>query len=335
MLEEKHMYINQIFELSMVLDHERFHKVFKCAYSKDGCMEKKEEEYIDQSLEEKGITVVYRDSQYKKKIKIIVNIGRLLNGCEFNADKVTRKLNKRIGEYFDYKYKLDDFILSGMRLVADINVGSRESVQAYLKAFRRIGRVKGFSSASYECFEDVDSFCLEGNSNGMEFMIYDLEGLCERQIIENRIERKKLKAVIKETEGILRAEVRLAKTKAVRSCADEEDIFRQIINLCEKRQDIFLKIFVRIIPFGDFYKKGKAEEIIWREIKDARLRRRMLRLVELIPQKKSLYLAQKVMDCRNMKEVMEAFAKINLSPITISKRQDIKCMKNFYEYLYK
>ena len=327
------MNLNQILELSMVLDNKRFHQVFKHIYNKKGYMKKKEDEYIDKSLEEKGITVVYSDSQYKKKIKLFVNIGRLLNGCEFDPDKVARKLNKRIGEYFDFKYKLDDFILSGMRLVVDINVGSRENVQAYLKVFRRIGRVKGFSPVSYECFEDVDCFCLDGNSSGVEFMSYDLVGSYRKQLKEGDTGRKRFKGLIKESEGILRTEVRLAKTKAVRVYAGEKDIFRQIINLSEKRKDIFLEIFVRIIPFGDFYKKGKAEEIIWREIKDARLRRRMLRLVELIPEKKSLYLAQKAMECRNMEKVMEAFAKINLSSVTISKRQEVKHLKNIYEYL--
>ena len=327
------MYINQIFELSMVLDNKRFHKVFKHVYNKDGYMEKKEDEYIDLSLERKGITVIYRDSQYKKKVKVIVNIGRLLNGCEFDPDKVTRKLNKRIGEYFDFSYKLDDFILSGMRLVVDINVGSRENVQAYLKVFRRIGRVKGFSPASYECFGGVDSFCLDGNSNSIEFMIYDLVGSYRKQLKEGDTGRKRFKGLIKESEGILRTEVRLAKTKAVRVYAGEKDIFRQIINLSEKCQDIFLEIFVKIIPFGDFYKKGKAEEIIWREIKDARLRRRMLRLVEVIPEKKSLYLAQKAMECRNMEKVVEAFAKINLSPVTIGKRHGVKYLKNVYDYI--
>ena len=327
------MYINEIFELSMILDHERFHKVFKHIHSKNGYMEKKEDEYIHLSLEEKGITVIYRNSPYKKKIKLIANIGRLLNGCESDSNRIVRKLNKRIGEYFDFMYKLDDFILSGMRLVTDINVGSHENIQAYLKVFRRIGRVKGFSPVSYECFEDVDSFCLDGNSNGVEFMIYDLAGSYRKQLNEGDIGRKRFKELIKESEGILRTEVRLAKTKAVRVYAGEEDIFGQIINLSEKRKDIFLEIFVRIIPFGDFYKKGKAEEIIWREIKDARLRRRMLRLVELIPEKKSLYLAQKAMECRNMEKVVEAFAKINLSPVTISKRQDVKWLKNIYEGL--
>lgn len=98
---------------------------------------------------------------------------------------------------------------------------------------------------------------------------------------------------------------------------------RQIINLVEKKQDIFLETFVKIIPFGDFYKKGKAEEMIRAEIKDDRLRRRMLRLVALIPKKKSLYFAQKEMNFRNMKKIMEAFAKMNLSPVTISKRQNM------------
>ena len=124
----------------------------------------------------------------------------------------------------------------------------------------------------------------------------------------------------------------MAKTKAVRAYAKEEDIFRQIINLSEKRQDIFLEIFVRIIPFGDFYKKGKAEEIIWREIKDARLMRQMLRLVELITEKKSLYLAHKALNCRNMEKVVEAFAKINLSPVTISKRHEMKYLRSLYSY---
>lgn len=319
------MYINLIFELSMVLDHERFQKVFKRAYSKAGCMENEEDEYSDRSIEEKGITVIYRDNQYKKKIKVVVNVGQLLNGSKTDPDKIVRKINKRIGEYFSFKYKIDDFILSGMRLVADINVMNHEKVRAYLQVFQRIGKVKGFSPVRYECFKDVDSFCLEGNSNGIEFVIYDLKGLIEQQMV---------KKVIKEAEGILRAEVRLVKTKVVRVYANGEDTSEQIIDLSEKSQDIFFCTFVRIIPLGDFYKKGKAEEIIRSQIKDSRLRRRMLRLIALIPEKKSLYLAQKAINYRNIEKIMDAFAKINLSPVTISKRHDIRYLKNLYTYMF-
>lgn len=325
------MYINQFFEFTMTMNHERFHKVFRRAYGKMKCMENIEDEYIDRTIEEKGVTVIYRDSQYKKKIKLIVNVDRLLDSNKPNPERIARKINKRIGEYFDYRYTLDDFFISGMRIAVDINVGTHNDVEAYLKVLRRIGRVKGFAPVRYECFENVDGFYLEGNSNGIDFMIYDLEGLYERQLNKNNIGRKNFKTAIKESKGTLRAEVRFTKTKTVRIYADKEDISAQIIILSEKCQDIFLEIFERIIPYGDFYKKGKAEEIIWAEIKDARLRRRMLRLVALIPEKKSLYLAQKAMDCRNMEKVVEAFAKINLSPVTISKRQDVKYLKNVYD----
>lgn len=50
----------------------------------------------------------------------------------------------------------------------------------------------------------------------------------------------------------------------------------------------------------------------------------MLRLVELIPEKKSLYLAQKAINCRNMERIMKAFTKINVSLVTISKRHGVK-----------
>lgn len=325
------MYINQIFELSMVLDYERFHKILSHVYRKADCMEK--EEYVDRSLEEKGIMVIYHNSQYKKKIKLIVNVDWLRGGNKPNPDRIVRKLNKWIGEYFDHKYTLDDFFISGMRITVDINVGTHDAAEAYLKVLRRIGKVKGFSPVSYECLENIGNFSLEGNSNGIDFLLYDLESVYQKQFKENDIGRKKLKTIIKEAKGILRAEVRLTKQKAVRLYADEKDIYKQIEELSEKSQDIFLGTFVRIIPFGNFYKKDKAIEIIRQEITDDRLRRQMIRLATLIPEKKSLYLAQKTMECRNIEKVMESFAKINVSPVTISKRQNVKYLKNIYEYL--
>lgn len=135
-------------------------------------------------------------------------------------------------------------------------------------------------------------------------------------------------------EGVLRAEVRLAKPKAIRAYAKAPDISGQIRELSEKSREIFMDIFMQIIPIGSFYKKDRAVEIIYREVEDHVLRRKMLRLVELIPEKKSLYLAQKAMDCRNIQKVMNAFAEINVSPITISKRHDIRYLKGLYEVIF-
>ena len=286
------MYINQIFTLSMMLNNEKFRKVLNRVYDKVEYLDGNEDEYIDKSLVSKGISIIYRDSQYKKKVKVVVSSGMLLDEDSPAPDKFVRKLDKRISEYFDYKYRMDDFTLSEMILSADIDVRNRENVAAYLKVFKKIGKVKRFSPAAYEHLDDVDSFCLDGNSNGIEFLIFNLENYAAQRLRETDIKRKRLKSAIKESEGILRTEVRLTKPKAIRDHTDTNDVSGQIVELSEKCQDIFLDTFTRIIPFGDFYKKDEAEEIIQNKVEDIRLRRKMLRLVALIPEQYSLFLVQ-------------------------------------------
>lgn len=331
-LEEYVMYIHCIFELSMVLDSEKFHEIFARALDRKGYMEENGEEYIDRSMAEKEVTVIYRDSQYKKKVRIFADLG---GGLEDGHDmeRSIRKLDKRVTEYFGFKYGLNNFTLSGMVLSADIDVGNHENVLAYLKVLQRIGKVKGFSPSDYDCFEEGESFCLDGNSNGIRFRIYDLESLLKRQLQRMDADRKRLKSVIGEARGILRTEVQLTKSKAVRAYTDAADITGQIEDLAKNCQDIFMNTFSHVIPFGDFYKKDKAMEIVRKEVRDAVLRRKMLRLITLIPEKKSLHLAQKAMNCREIKKVMEMFAKINVSPITISKRCNKKFIKCLYLYL--
>lgn len=329
------MYINKVFELTMMLDNEKFHKVIDKIISREEYLEETEDGYIDQSLGSKGITVVYRDSQYKKKIKLFVNLGLMVDCGTPDPDKLIRKLVKRISEYFGYKYQLDDFDLSGMFLSTDIDVGDRDDVSAYLKVLKRIGKVKGFSPSGYDCFSEDDSFCLDGNSNGIEFLIYDLEKTLKGQLRDTDTNRKRLKSMIRDSEGILHVEVRLRKPKAIRAYTKTTNISSQIMELSGNARDIFLDTFIRIIPFGDFHKKDKAVEIISEKVEDNRLKRKMLRLLELIPEKKSLYLAQKSLNCRNIEKVMDAFAKINVSPITINKRQDVKYLKCIYDYLVR
>ena len=56
------MHINQMFEFSKSMDREKIHKVFKNTCRNADCIDKMGEEYIDRSLEEKGITAIYRNS---------------------------------------------------------------------------------------------------------------------------------------------------------------------------------------------------------------------------------------------------------------------------------
>lgn len=329
------MYINTIFELSMVLDHDKFHRLLSRVHERNGHLEKEGGEYIDCSITEKGLTIAYRDSQYKKKVKLTVNAGLAIESDKINPDKLIKKLDKRIREYFEYKYRVEDFILSEVIFAVDVDVHSRGSVSAYLAVLQRIGKVKGFSPAAYEHLDDVACFCLDGNSNGISLLLYDLQGMCRKRAKDNDMGKKRLKTVIKASEGILRVEVHLARQKAIRDCTETKDISGQIVELLKKRRDILLGVFLRIVPFGDFYKKDKAVDIIRNEVEDIRLRRKMLRLLELIPEKRSLYLAQKAMNYRNMEKIMKAYEKIEVSPVTISKRQDVKYLKNIYEYLFE
>ena len=59
----------------------------------------------------------------------------------------------------------------------------------------------------------------------------------------------------------------------------------------------------------------------------------MIRLVALIPEKKSLLLAQKELNYRRIDKVMDTFAAIDLSPVTLSKRHDTKHLENLYTYI--
>ena len=231
------MKLNQFFELSMVLDSDHFQKIFRMAYNGSGYISKDGEEHIDTSLSSKGITVFYRDSQYKKKVRLIVNTRLLLDDAS-DTDKLLQKLDKRIRKYFNFKISVNDFTLSGMNLIADIDVGSRANVSDYLKVLQRVSKVKGFSPTSYDGIDENGSFCLSGNSNAIDFLFYDLEQAVVGHLLDNDEGHKKITSVSGHTQGILRAEVRLTKPKAVRVYTNAEDTVGQIVELIKDRQQI-------------------------------------------------------------------------------------------------
>lgn len=327
------MVLNQTFELSLILDTDPFQRIFttKASYLKEVELDG---EYIDPSLAEKGITVVYRASKYKKRIRVLANAGMIVNDYS-NTDKLIRKLDKCVSEYFNHRYTLDDFTLSGVTLTVDIDVDSREKVSDYLKVLQRIGKVKGFFPVDYDCFDSKASFCLSGNSSDTDFLLYDLEDAVIGQLSGADAGRKKIESASMQTKGVLRAEVKLTKPKAIRKYTSTTNVPGQIAELIKNSTDVFMDTFTRVVPFGDFYKMDAAVEVIRSEVKNSIMRRKMLRLLALIPEKKSLHLAQKALNCRDVEKVMMVFTKINLSPVTISKRHGVKHLENLYSYFLK
>lgn len=324
------MYLNYVFELSMMLDHDKFQKLLTRVCNQVEYLD--DNTCIDQALASKGIIVTYQDKQYKKKVQLTISPSVMLDGEDLDSDKFIHKLERRVHDYFGSKYNLDDFNLNRMLLMADIDVGSREKVSAYIKVLQRIGKVKGFLPLGYDYLDNDSGFCLEGNSNGVQFLLYDVRKVLMNRMKEVEANRKRLKSIIENSEGVLRIEIRLTQPKAVRAYTEETETSKQLVVLSENRRDIFLATFMHVVPFGAFHKKDTALEIIRREVKNMTLRRRMLRLVALVPEKKSLLLAQKALNYRRIDDVMKAFAKINVSPITISKRHDVKHLPSLYSY---
>lgn len=250
------MFLNSTFELTLILDTDKFTKLFDQAYSALEYFD--DDKFADQTFASKGITVLYQDSQYKKKIKIIVNPCRLLDSGKPDPDKLIRKLNKRVERYFNSKCKLDDFELTGMELTTDIDVRSSEKIFDYLKVLQRIGKVKGFSPSRDNSIDDDTGLYYDGNSNDIKFMLYDLETMFGEQANDFNLGQI---PIPEDCAGLLRAEIILTKPKAIRSYTNKSSASRQIADLYDNRLDIFSDTFLRIVPFGNFYKKIKLKKL--------------------------------------------------------------------------
>jgi hypothetical protein len=312
------------FELTLSIDPESFEEQFDIANRRakksGGQLCPIDVGYADESFSSDGIMIVYQNDSKKKKINMIVhprlvidNDDELWKPTPKNILRLIDRLDKLISVYFDSAYVLDDFKLSRIDFAVDIEVKNGNSVYDYIKVLRNIGRVKCFSPIRRKRsgIKKDDCFALKGNTNGVEFWAYKLEQ-----------ERK-----------TLRVEVRLIKKNTIQACTAETDTSKQIIELAERSETIFMNTFRYVVPQGDHYKKHKAMKLIMEGIREATLRRKMIRLMALIPEKKSLHLAQKSMSCRKIEKLMAAFAAIDVSPVTISKRHEIKYLKSLYAYL--
>ena len=339
------IYSPHTFEISLSPNTKEFNSLLSEAYEKGKKKHRvfKDKKsgtiHIDEALSEDGITIEYHNDIYKKQIKLIVNPSRVLAGDDLelwkpnkdNISKLLKNLETHIDDYFDSEYELCDFALTRIDFTVNIQVGSKEQVSAYIEILHRIGKVKGFSQ-KYDTrdngwYDKELSFDLEGNSNGVEFTAYDKQGaLAEKNKDEQRTKAAK---------GILRIEVRLTKKKAIKKYTKKSNTAAQIKDLSKRSKDIFLETFVKVVPHGCFLKKKPAQELIEKSIPNKKQREKMLQLLEFVPKKKSLLLAQKEMNSRNIDKIMDMFAKIELSPITISKRSNVKQLKNLYDYLLK
>ena len=329
------------FELTLDVDNETFRKWRDKVKNKKKYNKDREKDY---SLTEHGVTVWYPKKEFKKAIKVIVNPSRLLGFDDVvylwepkkkNIAEMLLELEKHINDYFDSDYDIGDFRLTRFDVTSDLRLGYNDKVAAHIKVLYNIRKVKGFSPKydkdDEDWYDTALSFDLIGNSNGIEFTAYDKESVLK--LNKSELRRKDMEKRIWRSEGVLRCEVKLTTQKAIRTYTDEDDTVKRIIELSEKSSRIFSNTFCTVVPYGDLYKKEQAVEIIEEKVPDKKMRAKMIKLLELIPVKKSLYLAIKEMNDRKIRHILSAFMSIGVSPVTISKRQNNKHLRSLYKYV--
>jgi hypothetical protein len=292
--------------------------------------------HIDHALKDKGITIKYCDDMYKKKVKLIVNPTVLLGGDDVkklwkpnkdNTYKLLKKLDKYIDDYFYSEFNINDFKLARIDFTINISLRDNNVVAAYIKVLQKIGKVKLFSprfdnnDRADDDFNEADSFDLEGNSNGVGFAVYGKDS----QLISKKDKRRAV--------GILRIEVRLTKSKAVRNATKETVTAKQIMDLALNSREIFLTTFTYIVPYGDYYPKKQAIKTVEASDIKKNQKERMIKLIELIPKRKSMLLAQKDLKIRDFDKLLLLFAKLDVSPVTIPKSVKYKYLKSLYSFL--
>ena len=343
------IYAPHTLELTLDCSSEKFGKLRNAAYERAKGKHKMFSDgsgkNIDRAFADTGIKIEYHDTIYKHRIKFIVNPTRLLGGNDVkklwkpngdNISKLTKKLESHIADYFNSKYNLNDFRLTRIDFTVNIDVGNKDIVAAYIKVLHNIRKVKGFSPKDWKDYDGYDenaSFDLEGNSNGVQFVAYDKAAAIKNNVVDSEYKRKEMKERLDKAKGVLRLEVKLTTQKAIRRYTNESDTVKRIIDLCNNSTEIFLDTFIRVVPFGDFHKKDNVVKIIEESVSNKHLKRKMLHLLELIPKKKSLYLAQKALADRNIEKIMKMFAELNVSPVTLSKRHDVKHLSNLYAFI--
>ncbi len=281
---------------------------------------------IDDALASKGITVQYHNYEFRKMIKLCINPSKVLGGSDLklwkpnrgNIEELMALLNQYIDDYFDSEYDMNSFELSRIDFTANL-----------------IGKVKNFvpkyTKSDFETkhINKKHSFDLKGKTNGIEFTAYDKEADFKKAGKRNKAEKAK---------GILRIEVRLITRKSVKKVLEtfttDQSLWteEEFQLLAEHSTEIFWSRMAQIVPFGDFYRLKEAEQRILDSDLKQKKKEKMLCLIRLIAKRKSLYQALKEVNVRKSEEILLWFAKINVSPITISAREEIDFLENLYSY---
>ena len=300
---------------------------------------RKDNDWFIEMFKGKGIRVVMRETKISGYIIFIISLNDLM-GTEDKLSLIDPNHLQNVLTIADEmlsvlgaEYSVNSLELSRVDYCINVDVGSGESVSAYIKLLYLSDMKKGYKiiGMDNEAFDSSKGFTARNQNYGMEISFYDKQKQLEQRKYENS----------ETAAGILRIELRLTRPKSVLEhtpgCSDNKQRIEHCIRF--SRQEI-LSIVRQLVPDGDYYTMKKAQKIITKSVINKKLRERMITMLRLARKYGSIRLAKKEMfkaypkmkhEYFNM--MMEEFERIGVNPVILGKEFGICYLISLFQYL--
>lgn len=288
----------------------------------------------------KGIRVVIKKTKLGGYLKFIISLNDLLGTDDklslIDPHHIQEALNSAdtmlTGE-FGEGFSINDMELSRVDYCINVNVGSSENVRAYINLLYRCDKRKGYKVIGLECpdFDSTKGYTARNDIAGTEISFYDKQKQLEQRQYDDS----------ERASGILRIELRLTKSKAVKErtegCINNHERIAYCIG--NSRREI-LGVVRQLIPDGDYYTMKEARAIVRKSVKSQKLRERMLEMLKLTKKLGSIRLAKKEIRDKDPKikheyfnMMMEEFENIGVNPVVLDKKSGVSTLPNLFTFL--
>ena len=251
-----------------------------------------------------------------------------------NFDSALEQANGIIYNFLEGKYDINSLKLCRIDLCVNIDVGSQEAVDTYLKLLN----YKSGSRGGYK-IQNINSpngyseneFLTENRAVGISISVYNKKA----QLLDINREKEAERA-----EGILRVEVQLKRHKTIKNLFSAKFTNPEIIKtaLLHSRE-IMADILAKAIPQGDYYRLADAIDLVSNNVDKEKMVMRMVRLLELTSKKHSTSLAKEALFSEDKKlsnqyyrNMLEEFGDLNLNTVTLGRKCSFDYLKGLSSF---
>lgn len=129
---------------------------------------------------------------------------------------------------------------------------------------------------------------------------------------------------------------------AVDKYINESGIRNKILCSAAKSEHILVDFMEKFCMNADYYKFGEAKNAVYESDESDKMKRRMVRMLELTAKLHSVYLAKKAMLTEDKKlshkyfnKIMKKFTEIGVNVVTLKKNGALEYLPSLFRYLYE